>query len=53
LPTGSAVALRMHRSGATETDIALALGIEVDAVPAALQVATAELTALRRPDDAI
>jgi DNA-directed RNA polymerase specialized sigma24 family protein len=52
LPTSHAVALRLQRAGASDHDIAVALGVDVDAVPDMLDVARRKLEALRGSDPA-
>lgn len=42
LPVSYAVALRMHRSGATNETIAEALGLEVEAIPSHLEIGRAK-----------
>jgi hypothetical protein len=48
LPTAYAVVLRLHRGGACDDDIALALGAELSAVPSLIDLAAAKLDDLRR-----
>jgi DNA-directed RNA polymerase specialized sigma24 family protein len=50
LPAAYAVALRLYRAGADERLIARALDVELDAVPALLELATAKLDRLLRGD---
>jgi DNA-directed RNA polymerase specialized sigma24 family protein len=52
LPTSHAVALRLHRAGAGDREIAVALGVDVDVVPDLLDVARRKLEALRSSDPA-
>ncbi len=47
LPTAYAVALRLRRSGASDEDIAVALGIAAVSVPALVEVGLAKLDELR------
>jgi DNA-directed RNA polymerase specialized sigma24 family protein len=49
LPAAYASALRLRRSGAGDTVIAEALEIDIDAVPALLELATAKLTRVQSP----
>lgn len=48
LPTVYAVALRLRGGGASDVDIAEALGTDLDAVPGLLEVGHRKLVELRR-----